>query len=89
LVETEAEGAEDGAEDPVCIVMVVSAVKVCAATVVPAIVVPATVEPDTVFAGITVAFMVVPNTTVGPKTVVTTIPSALAGIALPTPELVH
>ena len=38
FIETGTEGAEDGVEDPVCIVIVVATVKVCAATVVPAIV---------------------------------------------------
>jgi hypothetical protein len=89
LVETGIEGAEEGVEDPVCIVIVVAAVKVCAVTVVPAIVVAATVVPDTVFACIVVAFTLVPSIVVGPRIVVTTTPKALAGMAVPTPELVH
>lgn len=70
-------------------VIVVGAVKVCGATVVPGIVVAATVDPDVIFIGKAVAFTVVPSTVVGPRIVVTTTPSKLAGIAVPTPELVH
>lgn len=86
LVETGAaeEEVEDGVADPDWVVIVVGTVKVCAATVV-----PATVRPDAVLSRTVVAFIVVPGTNVAPVIVVTTIPNALAGIALPTPELVH
>lgn len=92
MVRVEIGGANDGVdavEEPNCTVIVVGAVNVCAATVMPGIVVAANIEPEFVVAGIPVAFIVVPGIVVGPKIVVTTVPNAFAGIALPTPELVH